>query len=140
MPNAPKHIKYSIMTGALTVPVLMALNLPVAESCIVGASVAVNEIFLSPDLDTHSESYKKWKWLSFLWLPYQKAVSHRSWISHSGPLSYTIRFFYLFLVFLIGSAFISYPPELYRYIALFYIGGCISDTVHVALDLSPMKA
>lgn len=38
--------------------------------------------FLSPDLDTPSTPYNKWKQFRWLWLPYQILVPHRSKVSH----------------------------------------------------------
>lgn len=53
------------------------------------AAYLFSGFWLSDDLDTYSLSYKRWGWLRWLWWPYQKAVPHRSWISHGigfGPI------------------------------------------------------
>lgn len=46
-------------------------------------------LWLSNDLDIYSRIYRRWGPLRWLWYPYQKLVSHRSWLSHGfaiGPL------------------------------------------------------
>src|SRR5437868_12082452 len=49
----------------------------------------VSGLMFSPDLDLRSAPYRRWRKLRWIWLPYQRLVPHRSWISHSllfGPL------------------------------------------------------
>ena len=55
---------------------------------LLGAYLASGLLF-SPDLDLRSAPYRRWRKLRWIWIPYQKLVPHRSWISHSlvlGPL------------------------------------------------------
>jgi uncharacterized metal-binding protein len=52
-------------------------------------SFLVSGLLFSDDLDTHSIEHKRWGLLRFIWLPYQKLIPHRSWLSHGlivGPL------------------------------------------------------
>lgn len=47
--------------------------------------------FITPDLDTDSRVYHRWKWLRLLWWPYKHMIKHRG-ISHNpilGPISLT---------------------------------------------------
>ncbi len=53
------------------------------------ASYIFATFFLSPDLDTKSRPYKRWKILKILWWPYRIMFKHRGY-SHNivlGPLS-----------------------------------------------------
>ena len=50
------------------------------------------------DLDLMSTEYKRWRWLRFLWKPYQVLVPHRSWVSHGLILGGIIRALYLGVV------------------------------------------
>ncbi|MGA1409333.1 MAG: metal-binding protein [Prochlorotrichaceae cyanobacterium] len=57
-------------------------------------------LLLGPDLDIHSRPYKRWGWLRWLWLPYQKSVRHRSFWSHGFLVGTTLRLLYLGLCIL----------------------------------------
>ncbi|MBD1804067.1 metal-binding protein [Microcoleus sp. FACHB-SPT15] len=51
-------------------------------------------LYLSPDLDLVSKPYKRWGWLRWIWIPYQKYIPHRSPLSHAPLLGSTIRLLY----------------------------------------------
>ncbi len=140
MPNAPTHDRAALITAA-TVGTVAQLSgvLPTTDSIILAASIIINNYYLSPDLDIVSASYYRWGFLKAFWLPYQKVIHHRSWLSHSSFISYTIRLMYM-LVFLLPiiailfNAGFTLPEQWIYYFALFYVGGCISDTLHMILD------
>ena len=50
---------------------------------IAGIAELFGGLYLSPDLDIKSNPWRRWGLLRSLWLPYQKLVPHRHWISHS---------------------------------------------------------
>lgn len=52
-------------------------------------------LMFSPDLDVQSLPYKRWGWLRWIWLPYQKNVRHRSFLSHAPLIGTTLRVLYL---------------------------------------------
>ena len=54
-------------------------------------------LWLSPDLDTQSRSYKRWGPIKAIWLPYQKFVPHRSILSHSPFLGTALRVSYVII-------------------------------------------
>lgn len=142
MPNAGTHIHAALLVGAVTIPACYYTGLSIQESAIIGASVVINEVFASPDMDLNSgsKSYKKWGILRYLWKPYQLLIGHRSWLSHSGPISYTLRFLYLFIPFFAVMSFLQLKLDnAVPYMVLFYIGGCISDTLHTLLDKTRLK-
>jgi uncharacterized metal-binding protein len=94
MPSATTHDFVTLVTAAVSVPVLldptwaMPDMSPVNAAVVVG-SYLVSGLLFSPDLDTRSRPYMRWRFLRFLWIPYQRLVPHRSRISHSlimGPL------------------------------------------------------
>jgi uncharacterized metal-binding protein len=63
-------------------------NNPTNAAVFLGSYLASGLLF-SPDLDLRSAPYRRWRLLRFVWIPYQKLVPHRSWISHSiffGPI------------------------------------------------------
>lgn len=52
-------------------------------------------LWLSPDLDTHSNASRRWGPLSLLWWPYRRVLSHRSLLSHTPLIGTTGRLLYL---------------------------------------------
>jgi len=69
---------------------------PLTTTCLVVGAYLFSGLWLSNDLDIYSRIYRRWGPLRWLWYPYQKWVSHRSWLSHGfaiGPLG---RMLYLY--------------------------------------------
>jgi uncharacterized metal-binding protein len=53
-------------------------------------------MYLSPDLDLVSRPYKRWGFLRWLWLPYQRLIPrHRHWLSHGPVIGSVVRLLYL---------------------------------------------
>ncbi len=106
MPNGPTHDLLTVASAAAATPLI--LNLPQMNAlnyaCLVGAYLGSNYLF-SNDLDLHSESYDHWGPLRFIWLPYQRAVRHRSLASHGlviGPLLRVVYFICVVYILLYG--------------------------------------
>lgn len=107
----------------------------------------VSTKYISPDLDTDSKIYTRWKWLRWYWYPYQQIAPHRSWISHSLFFAATFRFFYILplilpLIFLVLSPGILIPAQIDVLAQMFalllvilYIGMLISDFLHIVADM-----
>jgi uncharacterized metal-binding protein len=64
---------------------------------VAAASHLLGGLYLSPDLDLVSKPYKRWGWLRWIWIPYQKFIPHRSPLSHAPVLGSLIRLTYLSL-------------------------------------------
>ena len=92
MPSGKVHDKITIAAAAVSVPVwwyCAATPRDPSVGAVLIGSLLFSGLLISPDLDLNSSIYKRWGPLRFLWWPYQKAVPHRSWVSHSyvfGPL------------------------------------------------------
>ncbi len=52
-------------------------------------------LMFGPDLDIRSHQFLRWGWLRWLWLPYQKSLRHRSFLSHGPFIGTAIRLLYL---------------------------------------------
>ena len=52
-------------------------------------------LMFGPDLDIYSIQYQRWGYLRFIWLPYQKSLRHRSFLSHGPLIGTTLRVIYL---------------------------------------------
>lgn len=101
MPNGPTHDFITVVSAAAIAPLVLTSALPdnnPTNTVLLLGSYLASGLLFSPDLDLKSAPYKRWRMLRFIWIPYQKMVPHRSWISHSflfGPL---LRILYFTLV------------------------------------------
>ncbi len=80
------------------------------ESSFCTCSFIFSGLMFGPDLDTKSKQYKRWGFLRFLWIPYQKLGGHRSFLnqSHDSLFGPILRFLYLFCIFGSLALLISY--------------------------------
>jgi uncharacterized metal-binding protein len=135
-------------TGA----VYIALHRSPLESLCFFAGYTFATFFMNPDLDLVSDGYQSWGFFRFYWWPYQKALAHRSFLSHFPIISTIGRIIYLLwlpvlLIFLLGSSiqslardtFYDWIPEFAPYLLFLVLGMMCSDTLHLFLDLSSTK-
>ena len=52
-------------------------------------------LMFGPDLDIYSIQFQRWGPLKILWLPYQKTIPHRSWLSHGPVIGTILRLLYV---------------------------------------------
>lgn len=122
------------------------------------AGYLIGTFLLSPDIDlSHSKPSKRWKFLRFLWLPYQRLSRHRG-MSHVPLLGTFLRLFYFlavltFTYFVLLGVATNYSPELAKLLLkvdlvglmedifrreeafYFVLGLIVSEVLHVLLDL-----
>lgn len=95
MPSGRTHDQITL--GMLPGIALLTLILSRSASltlCLSGAFLFSGLMF-GPDLDIYSVQYKRWGWLRVIWLPYQKLLHHRSWLSHGPIIGTVLRLVYL---------------------------------------------
>ncbi len=76
---------------------------PVGVAVATGAFL-LGGLWLSPDLDTHSNATRRWGPLRLLWWPYRRLLSHRSLLSHSPLLGTSLRLLWLAVLVAVASA------------------------------------
>jgi uncharacterized metal-binding protein len=97
MPSARTHDFITIVTGAAGAPAVLNSGLPdmsPPNAMLLLASYLASGLLFSPDLDLRSSPYRRWRGIRWVWLPYQRMVPHRSWISHSFMLGPLLRILY----------------------------------------------
>lgn len=130
MPTYKTHDRAALIAAPIIVlGVSQLTTLPNALA--LGAGFLVANYYLSPDLDIDSIMNKRWGILRFIWYPYKKIFHHRSFWTHSGPISATVRFIYL-AVWLIPLLYFYVPPI--AVILAFYIAMVLADSLHTILD------
>ena len=80
----------------------------IKTSVLFGIAFLFGNFMLSPDLDTRSRSYTRWGILRFIWVPYQKIMKHRSFLSHFPVISSIIRAVYLISAFVVLISITTY--------------------------------
>ncbi len=66
-----------------------------AGAAVAAGAFLLGGLWLSPDLDTHSNATRRWGPLRLLWWPYRRLLSHRSLLSHSPLLGTGLRLLWL---------------------------------------------
>ena len=65
---------------------------------IVAGGFLFSGLMFGPDLDIHSIQYQRWGVLRYIWLPYRRLFSHRSFFSHGLIVGTIIRTVYLLAI------------------------------------------
>jgi uncharacterized metal-binding protein len=60
-----------------------------------------SSLMFNGDLDMESSPYYRWRFLKFIWIPYQKMFHHRSIFTHGLVIGTVIRIIYLAIIPLI---------------------------------------
>jgi uncharacterized metal-binding protein len=127
-----------------TTPILMAAAIASGHAdvaIIATASYYLGGMYLSPDLDLVSRPYKRWGFLRWLWLPYQRLIPrHRHWLSHGPVIGSAVRLLYLaawltpLLVFFPGLHQMQWVGITLPNVAAFLVGVELSALNHLLLD------
>ena len=95
MPSGQTHDRITLWS----LPVVTGLTIGLTRSSnltlLVSGGFLFGGLMLSPDLDLHSRPFKRWGWLRWIWIPYQKTMRHRSILSHGPLVGTTLRVLYL---------------------------------------------
>ena len=75
---------------------IIGVSYSIEVGIVAAAAHIVAGLYLSPDLDLVSKPYKRWGWLRWIWVPYQKLIPcHRHWLSHGVIVGSIVRLLYL---------------------------------------------
>jgi uncharacterized metal-binding protein len=65
---------------------------------LVAGGFMLGGLMFGPDLDIYSRQYQRWGYLRFIWIPYQKRLRHRSFLSHGPIIGTTLRVLYFLTI------------------------------------------
>jgi uncharacterized metal-binding protein len=95
MASGKNHDRAILFTSPLVLT-LGAYQFGWEVGIVAGAAHFLGGWFLSPDLDLVSKPYKRWGFLRFVWVPYQRLIPrHRHWLSHAPVVGSAVRLVYL---------------------------------------------
>ena len=149
MANGRAHKKINLLFLAIGIGAVLISS----QHYVHGISVIIGYLFgtywMNPDLDIKSNPYKRWGFLRFLWIPYQK-LKHRSIWTHGYVIGDVIRYLYLTVWIMLGAGVMSiltgvpYAANLDNLegiviqhklsILSFIIGNMLSSTAHILTD------
>ncbi len=95
MPSGQTHDRITLWTLPIVTGLAAALTWSGNLTLMISGGFLFSGLMLSPDLDLQSRPYKRWGWLRWIWIPYQKVVRHRSVMSHGLVIGTTLRVLYL---------------------------------------------
>ncbi len=105
MPSGKNHDRITFLCLPLIIGIATLVTRSSQLICLLVGGFLFSGLMFGPDLDIYSIQYKRWGLLRWLWLPYQKFLSHRSIFSHGLLIGTIIRIIYLLTVIFAISAF-----------------------------------
>ena len=95
MPSGRTHDRITLWLFPAVIGIAAGCTRSVILTTIVSVTYLIGGFMLGPDLDIHSVQYRRWGLLRWIWLPYQKAIPHRSHLSHGPFVGTALRVVYL---------------------------------------------
>jgi uncharacterized metal-binding protein len=95
MPSGQTHDRITLWSLPVVTGLTVALTRNSNITLLVSGGFLFSGLMLSPDLDLKSRPFKRWGWLRWIWIPYQKSMHHRSIFSHGPVIGTTVRVLYL---------------------------------------------
>ncbi len=95
MPSGSTHDRITLWSLPVVAGCTYIATQSSDRTLLVSGAFLFSGLMFGPDLDIYSVQYKRWGYLRWLWLPYQKAIKHRSLLSHGLIIGTTLRLVYL---------------------------------------------
>ena len=95
MPSGRTHDRITLWLFPAIIGIAAGCTRSFILTTIISVTYLIGGLMLGPDLDIHSVQYKRWGPLRWIWLPYQKAIPHRSHLSHGPVVGTALRVLYL---------------------------------------------
>lgn len=118
MPLGSTHDRIILWTLPWVVLVGLVITRSSTLALAVGSGYFFSGLMFSGDLDIYSRQYQRWLMLRWLWLPYRKAIRHRSIWSHGPLIGTLLRVMYLggwILCFSLAIGFIGSQLKLWQW-------------------------
>lgn len=110
MPSGRTHDRITLWSLPWVAGLTFVLTRSGNLTLLVVGAYLFSGLMFGPDLDLNSRPYKRWGWLRWIWIPYQKTLRHRSFWSHGPIIGTTLRVIYLLvwvcILVMLGLAFV----------------------------------
>ena len=106
MPSGQTHDRITIWSSPFIAGLTFSQTRSSPLTLLVTGCFLFSGFMFGPDLDIESRQLQRWGILRYMWLPYQKSLRHRSFLSHGPFIGTALRILYLgswlFLLLVLG--------------------------------------
>ncbi len=95
MPSGRTHDRITLYALPFVAGVTLWQTHSSNATLLVAGGFLFGGLMFGPDLDIYSLQFQRWGFLRWIWLPYQKSLRHRSFLSHGPIIGTTLRVVYL---------------------------------------------
>jgi uncharacterized metal-binding protein len=95
MPSGRTHDRITLWSLPLVAGTGLILTRSGNLTLLMSGGFLFSGLMFGPDLDIHSRQYLRWGWLRWIWIPYQRSLGHRSFLSHGPVVGTLLRVAYL---------------------------------------------
>ena len=111
MPSGQTHDRITIWALPFIAGVAFWLTRSSNITLLISGGFMFGGLMFGPDLDIYSIQYQRWGYFRFIWLPYQKSLRHRSFLSHGPLIGTTLRVIYLCGILAVAAILILFISE-----------------------------
>ncbi|MFN7414520.1 MAG: metal-binding protein, partial [Dolichospermum sp.] len=91
MPSGQTHDRITIWSMPVVASITLVSTHSSNMTLLVAGGFMFGGLMFGPDLDIYSRQFQRWGFLRWIWLPYQKSLRHRSFLSHGPIIGTTLR-------------------------------------------------
>ena len=95
MPSGQTHDRITIWSMPVVAGITLISTHSSNMTLLVAGGFMFGGLMFGPDLDIYSRQFQRCGFLRWIWLPYQKSLRHRSFLSHGPIIGTTLRVVYL---------------------------------------------
>ncbi|MBW4675856.1 MAG: metal-binding protein [Desmonostoc geniculatum HA4340-LM1] len=106
MPSGRTHDRITLYALPFVAGVTLWQTRSSNATLLVAGGFLFGGLMFGPDLDIYSVQFQRWGFLRWIWLPYQKSLRHRSFLSHGLIIGTTLRIIYLGCLLAILAIFV----------------------------------
>jgi uncharacterized metal-binding protein len=152
MPSGSTHDRITLWSLPWVAGITLTATHNSQITLIASSAFLFSGLMFGPDLDIYSRQFQRWGKLRWIWLPYQKTLRHRSYLSHGAIVGTTIRLIYLCCIILfVGSFTVAiaqsiwgfawnwhhFAKQLLRFVSKIYLEEAIA--LFIGLELGAMS-
>jgi uncharacterized metal-binding protein len=103
MSSGRTHDKITLICLPIVGGISLGLTHNAESTLWIGGSFLFGGLMFGPDLDIRSNQSSRWGWFRWIWLPYRRAIPHRSIFSHGPIVGTFFRLLYITLWVVVGA-------------------------------------
>jgi uncharacterized metal-binding protein len=112
MPSGRTHDRITFWISPLVAVLTFGQTASGVLTLLVSGGFLFGGLMFGPDLDIYSLQYQRWGFLRWIWIPYQKSLRHRSFLSHGPIIGTALRSLYLSLWMIVFGGLVIFLGEL----------------------------